>query len=140
MKNTFINSRNLAIAIATVLSFGFTSTAKANDEKKPVPVEKKSIPVELKYLGNIENKPVFQLTLSSAEENEFTIVVRDEYNTVLYRDNVSGSTSKKFLLNTEELTGVGVQFEITGKKSFKTVTYEVNKSSRLVEDVVVNKL
>ena len=139
MKNTFINSRNLAIAIATVLSFGFTSTAKANDEKKPI-VEKKSIPVELKYLGNIENKPVFQLTLSSADENEFTIVVRDEYSTVLYRDNVSGSTSKKFLLNTEELAGVGVQFEITGKKNFKTVTYEVNKSSRLVEDVVVNKL
>ncbi|WP_276501279.1 hypothetical protein [Terrimonas pollutisoli] len=137
MKNTFINPRNLAIAIATVLSFGFTSPAKANDEKKN---EKKTIPVELKYLGNIENKPVFQLTLSSADENEFTIVVRDEYNTVLYRDNLSGNTSKKFLLNTEELTGVGVQFEITGKKSFKTVTYEVNKSSRLVEDVVVNKL
>lgn len=139
MKNKFINPRNLAIAIATVLSFGFTSPAKANDEKKPI-VEKKSIPVELKYLGNIENKPVFQLTLSSADENEFTIVVRDEYNTVLYRDNLTGSTSKKFLLNTEELTGVGVQFEITGKKNFKTVTYEVNKSSRVVEDVVVNKL
>ncbi len=133
MKSTFINPRNLAIAIATVLSFGFTSPAKANDEKK-------TIPVELKYLGNIENKPVFQLTLNGADENEFTIVVRDEYNTVLYRDNVSGNTSKKFLLNTEELAGVGVQFEITGKKSFKTVTYEVNKSSRIVEDVVVNKL
>lgn len=133
MKNKFINPRNLAIAIATVFAVGSTSPVKANDEKK-------AIPVELKYLGNIENKPVFQLTLSAADENEFTIVVRDEYNTVLYRDNLSGNATKKFLLNTEELAGVGVQFEITGKKSFKTVTYEVNKSSRLVEDVVVNKL
>ena len=69
------------------------------------------------------------------------IVVRDENGNVLYRDKVKGgNVTKKFLLNTEELGDVAVQFEITGKKNEKTVIYEVNKKSRLVEDLVINKM
>ena len=95
----------------------------------------------MKFIGNIENQPVFQLTFTNAEENEFSIVVRDEFNTVLYRDYVkAGNVTKKFLLNTEDLGNTAIQFEITGKKTHKKVIYEVNKQSRLVEDVVVNKM
>lgn len=133
MKKT-MNTRILAIALATIFTVTLSTTVLANDEKK-------AIPVELKFIGNIENQPVFQLTFSSPDENEFTIVVRDEFNTVLYRDYVkAGNITKKFLLNTEELGNTAIQFEITGKKTHKKVIYEVNKQSRFVEDVVVNKM
>lgn len=133
MKNTLMNTRSFAVALATIFTIALASPALANEEKKP-------IPVELKFLGNIENQPVFQLTFSNPIETEFTVVVRDEFNNVLYRDNVKGGNiSKKFLLNTEELGDTAIQFEITGKKTDKTVIYEVNKKSRLVEDVVINK-
>lgn len=133
MKNTLMNTRSFAIALATIFTISLASPALANDEKK-------TIPVELKFIGNIENQPVFQLTFSNPVENEFTVVVRDEFNNVLYRDVVKGGNiSKKFLLNTEELGDTDIQFEITGKKTDKTVIYEVNKKSRLVEDVVISK-
>lgn len=133
MKNTLMNTRSFAIALATIFTIALASPALANDEKK-------TIPVELKFIGNIENQPVFQLTFSNPVENEFTVVVRDEFNTVLYRDVVKGENiSKKFLLNTEELGDTGIQFEITGKKTDKTVIYEINKKSRFVEDVVISK-
>jgi hypothetical protein len=133
MKKT-MNTRILAIALASIFAVTFSTTVLANDEKK-------AIPVELKFIGNIENQPVFQLTFSSPDENEFTIVVRDEFNTVLYRDNVkAGNITKKFLLNTEELGNTAIQFEITGKKTHKKVIYEVNKQERFVEDVVINKM
>jgi hypothetical protein len=112
---------------------GLTLPALANDEKKP-------IPVELKFIGNIENKPVFQLTFSNPAETEFTVVVRDEFGNVLYKDVVKGEKiSKRFLLNIEELGDAPIQFEITGKKTDRTVIYEVNKKARLVEDVVVSR-
>ncbi len=133
MKKT-MNTRILAIALASIFTVTLSTTVLANDEKK-------AIPVELKFIGNIENQPVFQLTFASPDENEFTIVVRDEFNTVLYRDFVkAGNVTKKFLLNTEELGNTTIQFEITGKKTHKKVIYEVNKQSRFVEDVVVNKM
>ena len=134
MKKVLINTRIFAIALAATLITAFSSPALANDEKKP-------IPVELKFIGNIENQPVFLLTFSNAEENEFTIVVRDEFNYVLYRENVKGiNISKKFRLNTEELGDVSTLFEISGKKTDETVIYEVKNKSRVIEDVVINKM
>ncbi len=133
MKSTLINTRSIAIALATLFTMGLTLPALANDEKKP-------IPVELKFIGNIENKPVFQLTFSNPAETEFTVVVRDEFGNVLYKDVVKGEKiSKRFLLNIEELGDAPIQFEITGKKTDRTVIYEVNKKARLVEDVVVSR-
>ena len=133
MKKVSINPRILAIALVTTFSVAFLSPAFAIDEKKV-------IPVDLKFVGNIENQPVFELVFTNADENEYTVVVRDENNTVLYRDNVKGNVTKKFMLNIEELGNTAIQFEITGKKTDKTVIYEVNKNSRLIEDIVINKM
>lgn len=132
MKKTII-SGIFTIALVSFLTIALGNTALANDDKK-------AIPVELTFIGNIQNQPVFQLTFTNAEESDYTIVVRDEFNTVLYRDYVkAGNVTKKFLLNTDELGNTAISFEITGKKTDKTVVYEVNKQSRLVEDVVINK-
>jgi hypothetical protein len=134
MKKVSMNARILAIALAATFTTAFSSPALANEEKK-------AIPVELKFVGNIGAQPAFTLNFTNIEESEYTIVVRDENGNVLYRDKVKGGNiSKKFLLNTEELGDVAVQFEITGKKNEKTVIYEVNKKSRLVEDLVINKM
>lgn len=134
MKKVLINTRILALGLAATFTTAFSSPALAIDEKK-------AIPVELKFLGNIEQQPVFELTFKNAEENSYTIIVRDEYSNVLYRDKIKGGTvTKKFILNTEELGDTRIQFEIIGKKDEKAVVYEVNKESRLVENLVVNKM
>lgn len=133
MKNKMINTRVLAIALAAIFSLTAAVPALANDEKN-------AIPVELKFIGNIDNQPVFQLTFNNDASNEFVVVVRDEFNNVLYRDIIKGEkNSRKFLLNTDELGDTAVSFEITGKKNDKPVIYEVNKKSRMIQDVVINK-
>lgn len=133
MKNILMNTRSFAIAVATLFTLGLAFPALANEEKKP-------IPVELRFIGNIENKPVFQLTFSNPAETEFMVIVRDQFSNILYKDVIKGENiSKRFLLNIEELGDAAIQFEITGKKTDKTVIYEVNKKARLVEDVVINR-
>lgn len=134
MKKVLMNTRILAIALGTTFTTAFSSPALAIEEKK-------AIPVELKFVGNIDSQPVFLLTFNNVEESDYTIIVRDEYGSVLYRDKVKGGKiAKRYMLNTDELGNVAIQFEVIGKKSEKTVIYEVNKKSRLVEDLVINKV
>ncbi|HEY6502844.1 MAG TPA: hypothetical protein VIZ28_02605 [Chitinophagaceae bacterium] len=131
---TMINPRLIAIALVSLFTVAFTAPALANDDKKV-------IPVELKFIGNIKNQPLFHMTFTGTEESVFSIVVRDEYGNVLYREKVKGGTfTKKFLLNTEELGDAELKFEVSGKDFEKPVVFEINKYTRFVEDVIVNKV
>jgi hypothetical protein len=131
---TMINTRLIAIALVASFTVAFASPAMANDEKKV-------IPVELKFIGNVKNQPLFHMTFTGTEENAFTIVVRDEYGNVLYRENVKGgSFTKKFLLNTEEIGDAELKFEVTGKNFEKPVVFEINRQTRFIDDVVINKM
>lgn len=133
MKNLSINLRIAAIAMISFLTVAFTNTASATEGNPSA--------VELKFIGNVKNKPVFQLTYTGAASSEFTIVVRDEYNTILYRDVVKGSNiAKNYMLNTDELGDTGVTFEVSGKKTEKPVVFEISKSTRFVQDLVINKV
>lgn len=138
MKALLINTRIVAIALVTIFSVAFTAPVFANHEKH----EKDVAPVELKYLGKFRNQPVFEVSFNNDEENEFVVTIRDEYKNVLYKDVVkSGTTSKRYLLNTEEIgDDVSLQFEITGRKTNTTAVYQINKTFRVVEDLVVNKM
>ena len=126
MKKVLINTRIFAIALTVTFTTAFNNPVLAIDEKKP-------IPVEMKFIGNVENQPVFELTFSNVEETEFTIVVRDEFNYVLYRDKIkAGHITKRFLLNTQELGDVAIQFEITDQKTNESVIFEVNKKQSFI--------
>lgn len=133
MKTLVINTRIAVIAIATLFTLGLTLPAAAGEN---IPA-----PVELRYLGKINNQPVFELVLDNSEENKYTVIIRDEFNNVLYKDNVKGKNiTKRFVLNTEELGDLEIKFEITNSKTDKTIVYEVNRKARMIEDVVVNKI
>jgi|SRR5687768_12945986 len=134
MKSALINTRIFAVALAVAFTTAFSTPALAIDEKK-------TIPVELKFVGNVNNQRVFQLNFTNTEVNEYTVIVRDSYGFVLYKDKVRGSNmNQKFIFNTEELGEGEIQFEIIGKKTDKTAVYEVNMVPRLVSDVVVSKV
>lgn len=128
-----INTRNIFIALATFFTISVAVPAFAG--------ETPGQPVELRYVGKFKNQPVFELIVSGMDDNEFTVVIRDEFNEVLYKKNFKGdSISKKFMLQTEDLGNTSIKFEVIGKKSEKTFVYEINKNARVMEDVVVNKI
>lgn len=132
---TIFNLRNIAIAMVTVLTFAVSPAANATDDKN-------NASVELKFIGNYKNNPVFELNFAQAgADNEYVVVIRDEYGNAIYRETFSSNIlSKKFLLNTEEIGNDTLRFEITGKKSNKTVVYSVNQNTRFVDEVSVTKV
>lgn len=138
MKKIFSNNRLIAIAFFTVFSVAAAPFAAVAADSS----YNRVMPVELKLVGNINNQPIFQLTyVGNTEQDEFTIVIRDEDGNSLYRENIKGeSFTKKFLLNKDEVGDGALRFEISSKKFSKTVVYEINRNTRQVEDLVISKL
>ena len=122
-------------AIVLFTAFSFTAIA---GEKNPTDT---AVPVEMKFAGMINEQPVFQLSFSGTPElNDFTIIVLDEQNNVLYRENARGEQfSKKFLLNTDEIGDQTLRFEIYCTDNKRSVSYEVNRQTRFVQDIAIRK-
>jgi len=134
MKRVFKNNNLIVIAFLTI--FSIVTTSAIAGEKHP------SVPVELKLVGSIKNQPLFQLNFSgSAEENEFTIIIRDEAGNSFYRENIKGEVfSKKFLVNIDEMAETPLFFEIVSRKANKSVVYAINNTHRVVDEVVINQI
>ena len=136
MKKIFSNNRLIAIAFFTVFSVAIGPAAMAHG-KGPG-----QSPIELKYLGKAGDQPMFQLNINgNAEENQFTITVKDEYDNSLYSENIKAETfSKKFLLNTDEMGYAPVKFEVYSRKSRKTVVFEVVRNRHYQDEMVINTI
>ena len=134
MKKTNNIKKIIAIALFTVFTAGFTPAAKASDSTNYVS------PVELKFLGNSLDLPVFQLDLNNAEEEEFTITIRNESGNLLYSDKVKGTKiSRKFKFDTDELVDGLLLVEVKSSKN-KAETFKVSTKVRYVQETSVSKL
>ena len=132
MKNR-LNSKILAFAVMTTIGLAATPAARANDENS-------SVKTELKFVGRMNDQPVFHLQLQNKDQQEFTIVIRDEYSNVLYRySSKEVNFDKKFMLN-PEIGDDRLRIEITIGKKNKPVVYEINQNSRVIDEVVINKV
>jgi hypothetical protein len=134
MKTLLNNTRIIAVALVAVFAVAFTSPVLANESKEPQPVE-------LKYIGQYKTYPVFEVNLNAEESSDFIVIIRDDQQNIVYKDFIkSGTTSKKYVVNTDEVGDIPLKFEIVNKKTDKSVVFEINKSTRTVQDMVVSKL
>ncbi|HUP10780.1 MAG TPA: hypothetical protein VM187_01165 [Niastella sp.] len=134
MKTDSMNFGKMVI-VALALVVAFSTTALANDGGKG---DKKS---ELKFIGNVENQPVFELTLGSNEEDEYTVVFRDEFGNVLYSDKFTGGgVTKKFLLKSEGFAEEALNVTVRSKKGNVTEVYSISRTHSYVEETQVSKI
>ena len=127
--------RIITITFFTLLLFAQAIAGNTNDSIK-------TLPVELKYAGTFKNQPILQMDFfGSKEENEFHISITDENGYTFYSDIVKGEKfSKQFLLDKDNLGDATLKFEITGRKSGKTVVYEVSRHTKISEQMDLVKL
>jgi len=123
------------ITLFTLLSFSYAWAFSINDSITP-------LPVELKYTGHLNSQPLLQLNVTgSALENEFSISITDETGFVLYSVVAKGEKiSKQFLLDREDLGDAVLNFEISSRKTGKSVVFKVTPQARITEQMSVVKL
>ena len=134
MKKAMRTNGILTIAVLA-LTLAFSTVTLANDEGKNNHV------TELKFIGNLENQPVFQLNLNNTEEDEFVVTFRDESGNILYTDKFKGAgITKKFLLKAEDFGDTSLNVVVRSKKNNSTEVYSISRSHSYVEETVVNKV
>ena len=98
--------------------------------------QKDEIKDETHQLQDIE-----QEELEDDEADEFVITLKDLSGGVIYSEKVKGKLiSRKYRLNTDEIGISEIRFEVSSKRSNTKTVYSVSSTSRVVEDVVINKL
>src|SRR5215470_13142687 len=120
MEKIFLNKRIVIIAFFTVFSAGVVPVK--THENDPVPVE-------LKFVRWVKDQPIFQFDfMGNMQNDDFTILVRDKFNNILYKENIKGEFfTKSFLLNTDEVADDTLYFDIRSKKANRSKVYPVNR-------------
>lgn len=133
MKQVINNMKTVVAAFVLVLTLGFANNSFANNGEN-------TNAVELKYLGNLKNQPVFQLNIKGAADAEFMVRITDEANNVVYAEKLKGQDiSKKFQLSDEALENSLLTFEIINKKDNSVTTFKVRNNTRTVQDIEIAK-
>lgn len=100
-----------------------------NDEGKAV----------VTYVTNGNESLFFDVKVDNAEGEKFSIIVRDDNATTLYRGTFSDKNFKKrFVLpktDSSKLT-----FHIRSESGIQSESFEINTNSRVVEEVIVKKV
>lgn len=129
---TMINKTKL-VAMASMLVFTVASAQS--------PDIKEETPVEFKYIGTANDQPVFQLNLHNSEADEFVITLKNSAGDVLYKEKVAGiELTRKYRLDTFEIDTSKITVEVNSIKNNNKTVYTVNRTTRIVEDVVITKL
>ena len=134
MKTDSRNFGKLAI-VALAFTLAFSTPTMANDG------EKGDHKTELKFIGNMENQPVFELNLANKEEDEYTVIFRDENGNILFNDKFKGAgLTKKFMLKSDEFGDEVLNVIVKSKLGNTTEVYTINRSHSYVEETQVNKV
>jgi hypothetical protein len=133
MKTVISTLSRTAIALVAIFTMSFSPNTGTPGKAEN--------PAELKYIGTVDNQPLFQLSLNNTESDEFAITIRNKDNEVLYKERIKGENiSRKYQLNIEDFDSTGVTFEVISKKTKSRIAYKVNETSRLVQDVSITML
>jgi hypothetical protein len=127
VRNTFL---------AGIFLMSLSSSAQAQDK------ESQSVnPVEIKYLGTIDDQPVFQLDFDNAYEKNVKLSITDENGLLLYGGRTNEKKfSKKFKFEKAGIDPVKLTFTLTTGKEKQSQVFEINTKVWTVKDVVVTRL
>ena len=81
----------------------------------------------------------FDVKVENAEGEKFTIIVKDDTGSTLYRSSYTDKDFKKrFMLPKTDSNKLS--FHIKSESGVKSETFEINTNTRLVEEVTVKKV
>ena len=121
--------------IALFVAFSLMATVSwANDGRNDTPA------VSLKYIGLVQNQPMFQLDLNSVEETDFYVSIKDQDGRVIYNEKIKAKTfTRNFRLDTESLDDAILKVEVRdGNK--KPEVFPINRNTRYYEETSISKL
>lgn len=135
MKTGMKNYAMMALTLFFVFSFAFSGVALATNHNGD------TTPVEVKYLGELKNGPVFQVNIKNDDLDEYTITIRNTDGNILYTDRVNKKDySQKFLVNVDEFEDGPIKVEVKSKDNKTADVYQIKTDNKFVQETSVTKL
>ncbi|HEY5774157.1 MAG TPA: hypothetical protein VIS75_16075 [Chitinophagaceae bacterium] len=136
MKKVMSKNKAIIFGLMAIISTSFSNPVSAMDKKSDPPG------VEIRYLGFVNKNPVFEITTSNVQADNFFITIRDEAGTVLFTEKLSGKMlSRRYRIDTEEeIADGGLRFEVRSVKSKKTEVYIAGVSENTTREMAVTKI
>lgn len=137
MKQAKNITRMMTLGLIILCTMGLSQTSFAGVSNNE--------PVELKYVGNVESQPVFQLDLNNEEADEYVINIKDAGSNLIYSEKIKGANllrTYRFAMDDADFKSAdfGLRFEVTSTKTHKTQVYEISSNTQVIEKIVVVKL
>lgn len=130
-----INRFGKNVMLALVLTAA-TTVASAT-EKTPA----KNNQVEVTYLGSLNQNPVLLLSFDNPNEERATLVIKDEFDAVLYKENFSGkSYNKKVSIENPEFGDITIKISFITKSGTQTKIFSIKKNTQLIENVSMTEV
>lgn len=106
MKNSQSKFRVLVVSLAALFGVTCTSVAHAGEATG-------NFPVTVKYVGALNNAPIFQLSFTNQTVEQFEIFITDKFNTIYYEKIKGKELVRNFQFLSNESEGGSVDDEIT---------------------------
>lgn len=139
MKQAIKSTKMITMGLFTFCAMGLTNATFA--------APKSDEPIEFKFIGKVNNQPVFQLNLDNKEGEEFFINIKDESNFTLYSEKVkvkdaTFTRNYRLAIDAADMNalGFGVKVEVTSAKTHKTEVYKITSHTTVNESIVVAQL
>lgn len=132
MKTYLSKTKIVALALVTFFTTSFTAPAFANDGNKDG---------EIAYIGNLNDLPVYRLSLKNNTKEIYFVSVTDKEGNVIYNEKVSGTNIvRNYQFDADTYANYDLIFTISDPKGKALSVYNVSKSKKVVDEVAVNKI
>ncbi len=133
MKKVMLNTKIGAMVLAALFSTGVTTQVLANDSHDQ--------PAELKYVGDVNDRPVYRLALKNDANTTYFVSVRDGDGSVLYREKLQGTNIvRNYQFADMPLEAYNLTFEVSNAKGSVVDVYNISKSKKIFDQVDVTKV
>jgi len=127
----------------TILNFGLLSLLLFGLIPSAVKAQEKAKPdsVTINYIGTLDDQPLFQIEFDNKEGVSYRVTIADETGETLYTEKFSDKKfSRKFKLQSPELSQSRLTFTVTSEKEKHTQAFVINSNYRTVPDYVITRL
>ncbi|MFT4023516.1 MAG: hypothetical protein QM664_07010 [Flavihumibacter sp.] len=122
------------LALVLVLNAGI---AKANNERKSAGHKQ----IELRYVGSVNQMPVLELAFDNEAGENLNVTLRDIDGNVLYTGNFSDKKIvKRFQFDNAVNEDIKIKLTVASGRKIQSETFQINRSSEVVESVTIAKL
>lgn len=134
-QTTGIRSSFGRLFVAGLLTAGSLSVAQAQDTTSKGPA------ADIRYAGAMNDKLLFGVDYENTSAEPFTVEVKDADGYVFYNSRFKDKKFRKFFaIDKSELDKTSITIQVATKGGTQKQVFDINTTSRFVQDVSVVKL